>query len=332
MIMETEFKNTSKPEWIRTIIASILSIFVGLSIGLLLEFLKSSKPNIEYTYSESDAFKGQAGSFAILKLQVTNSGKKELEDVLARIEGGDDEFLEAKVSGIPPSTRSHRLEKTSFQLNVPFLNPLETVSAQILISPKTEKPETPKIEVRAKGIIGHLAEQSTRDSFKRQIPPLLAAILSAFFVLYLLLLRIRRNAPRIFYTKSHRDDQRDVLSFILELNGLNDEAETIRRSERTLSYWAEADRLTNKILRLEDPDRTRRLAKSFEQLLYYADIENTSCMLINTDIAKLYSKTGEMEKAKGAISKARSKNHKVIEKRIELDETLRKLVAPDSQG
>jgi len=331
MIMETEFKNTSKPEWFRTIIASIISIFVGLAIGLLLEFFKSSKPNIEYTYSESDAFKGQAGSFAILKLQVTNSGKKELEDVLVRIEGKDDEFLEAKVSGIPPSTRSHRLDKTSFQLNVPFLNPLETVSAQILLSPKTEKPETPKIEVRAKGIIGHLAEQPTRDSFKRQIPPLLAAISSAFFALYFIR-RIRRVTPRMFYTKSHRDDQRDVLSFILELNGLNDEAETIRHSERTLSYWAEADRLTNKILRLEDPDRTRRLAKSFEQLLYYAFMEDTSCMLINTDIAKLYSKTGEMQKAKEAISKARSKNHKVIEKRIELDETLRKLVAPDSQG
>ncbi len=329
--METEFKNTSKPEWFRTIIASILSIIVGLSIGLLLEFFKSSKPNFEYTYSESDAFKGQAGSFAILKLQVTNSGKKELEDVLARIEGKDDQFLEAKVSGIPPSTRSHSLDKTSFQLNVPFLNPHETVSVQILLSPKTEKPETPKIEVRAKGVIGHLTEQPQARSAKVEIPSLLAAILSAFVTLYFFR-RIRRATPKFLYTKSHRDDQRDILSFILELNGLNDEPEAIRRSGRILSYWAEADRLTNKILRLEDPDCTRRLTKSLEQLLYYADIQDTYRMLINTNIAKLYSKTGEIEKAKEAISKARSKKHKVIEKRIELDETLRKLVAPSSQG
>jgi hypothetical protein len=109
------------------------------------------------------------------------------------------------------------------------------------------------------------------------------------------------------------------------LNGLPDEAEAVRKSPRNLSYWAESDRLTNLALSQKDNDKISRLVNSFEHLKYYAAVEDTSCMLINTNIARLYVNLGEVEKAKEALAKARSKKHKVIEKRIELDENLRKV-------
>ena len=49
-------------------------------------------------------------------------------------------------------------------------------------------------------------------------------------------------------TKRHLDDQRDVTAFVFSANGFSEEAQWARNSERRLQYWAEADRLTDKVL------------------------------------------------------------------------------------
>lgn len=329
MTKEKNFPSVPKSEFLKIIITAVVSLIVGVSSGLVIDYFKSSVHNLEYTLSVSDAFKGQMGSFAIMQLEIINSGKKEVENLVARIEGNKDEFVEAKVSGLPPSSCSHKLEKTTFQLDTPFLNPKETISVQLLVSPNTEKTDEPTIKVRAKGIVGkqkvELSKKSKASSLMALIPPISLTVLTAFLMLTRLRSQMSFGLRTFGYTTSHKDDQRDVFSYILNLNGLPDEAEAVRKSPRNLSYWAESDRLTNLALSQKDNDKISRLVNSFEHLKYYAAVEDTSCMLINTNIARLYVNLGEVEKAKEALAKARSKKHKVIEKRIELDENLRKV-------
>jgi hypothetical protein len=87
--------------------------------------------------------------------------------------------------------------------------------------------------------------------------------------------RFRRRTPRFLFSARHRDDQRDVLAYILGAHGFYEEADWARGSERRLSYWSGADRLTEGVLRSPEKDKLQRAIKCLEALLDYAGIEDT---------------------------------------------------------
>jgi hypothetical protein len=131
-------------------------------------------------------------------------------------------------------------------------------------------------------------------------------------------LRRRLRTPSKFFTEQHRGDQRDVTAFVFAANGFNEEAQWTRNSERELSYWAEGDRLTEKVLEAGAPENIRRAIECLKALLNYGAIHDTSELLIHFDIARLAAAIGDKDAAFRHLSIARDRHHPVIETRVKM--------------
>jgi hypothetical protein len=268
-----------------------------------------------------------------MAIEVQNTGNKELEDLVCRIGFHDAKLSEYKITGIPLSAVKVTPQESQFELQADFINPKEVISIQLLFALASAKFDEPKIEIRGKGQVG---ERKPSKVVGRKEEPFTAVFGTAIIALTSVVLglaTVRKYRPQIFYTytytytKSHRGDQRDILAYIFSINGFNDEANLMRTSNRPLMYWSQADFLTERCLAAGDKAIVRRGIKVLEDLLYYAEVVDTSQLLINFDIARMAAAIGDIEKVKKHIELARKGNHKVIEKRIQLDENLSKILS-----
>jgi len=221
--MSEESTPGSKYFWI--LVTGLVSLVVGVGGGLILHRLTVARADLEYELKTSEVFSGQKKNIAIFALEVRNPGKKEIEDLVCRIELSDSALQEPKIIGLPTSAYTSSQGEEFFQLKAPFLNPRESFSIQLLLTLPSQKLNPPMIRIRGKGTTAK--ERTSEDIGKKDKPlatSLAAAISTMIFPLILLL--IRRFRPEFFFTKVHRDDQRDVLSFVLSLNGFTELAST----------------------------------------------------------------------------------------------------------
>jgi len=263
---------------------------------------------------------GQTQNIAILTVDIRDPGKKEVEDLLCEIIVKDATLVEHKVVGLPPVSQVITSTASTFRLQAPFLNPDEMISIQLLLALGSDAFSPPEISVRGKGITGK--KVSSEDSQQRDIfLPLFAA--AAFSLVPAgLYWGTRRWLPQLFFTKRHLDDQREVFAYIYGINGLYEEAAITRTASKELSYWSESDFLVERCLRSGNQDLIKQGIKALEQLLNYASIQDTSCLIIHFNIARLAAAIYDLEKAKENIALARKGTHQVIERRIQFDETL----------
>jgi len=138
--------------------------------------------------------------------------------------------------------------------------------------------------------------------------------------MYLLFVRLYR--PEFFYSKARRDYQRDVMAFVLALNGFAELASVTRQSERHQFYWSTADALTEHCLANADEQFLRRGIKALVDLIGYADMAPSSQLLIHYNIARLAVCIPDRALVQEHIGLARKGKYKVIEKRIALDPEL----------
>ena len=93
-----------------------------------------------------------------------------------------------------------------FELDVPYLNPEEAFSVQLLVASKMPEIAIPKPIVRAKGIVGiNRITQPHYLPFKVALlvsgsSAILTAVAATLFIL------LSKRTPKIFYTIKHRDD------------------------------------------------------------------------------------------------------------------------------
>jgi len=117
------------------------------------------------------------------------------------------------------------------------------------------------------------------------------------------------------------EDQRDTVAFVLDACGLTVEAQRLRVQPRKLTYWTIADGLTQSALNRNDEDHSRKLVRSLEGLLAYASMAEMSQGLVKYNLARLYNRLGDTEKAMAALEEARKE--KVVGKRLALSDDLK---------
>lgn len=194
---------SERPSRLGTIILTgVISLIVGVSGGLIVNYFTERKGGLEYDIVSSSLFAGQAQRVAIVGLNVTNTGAKEVEDINCQIEFANANITELKVVGLNPNVYNTKISNARLDLKTPYLNPRESFSIQLLLgSPETElKP--PLISIRGKGVTAY---QKTAISEKRKIPDIIPLLAAAFSAL-LPIIAIRRILPHMFFTKSHIDD------------------------------------------------------------------------------------------------------------------------------
>ena len=312
------------------LLTGVISLIVGIGSALILDYVRTSAPKLEYEIISSSAFSGQQ-KIGMVAIDLQNSGRTALELVTARIQIKDVEIMETKTEGFPRKSFTESNTKDTYALDMPFWNPSEHGRIFLLLKFTTADLPTPEIELRAKGVTG-TQRTKERSEKKQKLEPAIAASIAALSTLgafiALRVLRARRD-KRASYTTSHSDDQRDVAAYVLNVRGLSAEAHDLRSATRRLPYWSIADELTQRALVKNDAEHTRKLLSALETLLKYAAIAETSCLLLNYNIARLYNSVGDTEHAKAALCAARKENHKVIEKRIAFTRDLQTIAPAD---
>lgn len=306
------------------IITGIISLIVAVGGGWALNYLTEKRSSLEYEVVTSDAFSGEKQNIAISTIDIRNGGKKELDSIYCKLTFSNATISEYKITGIPKSAATINLGSNFFELNSPFLNPTEAISVQLLLSLPSGKFEKPTITVRAKGIVGKEAVRGKQEKQSKELLPII--ILTAILAIATTSLRLLpKFRPQILYTKKHLDDQRDILSFLLDINGFHDDASFIRNSSRQLTYWALSDYLAQKWILAGDESIIKSGIKFFEDLVDYAYIEETTLLIIYYNLARLAATVNDAPKTKAYLDMALKGNHKVILKRIKLDPNLSKI-------
>ena len=320
------------PSQIRTILLTgIVSLAVGVGSGLLINHLTEKRPRLSYDVTTQEVFPGEKHNIGIFALRVANDGNEEIEQVFCQLRFPHGKVSERRVAGIPESAPTIGGSGNGVDIGVPFLNPNEQFSVQVLLADVEEPLVPPTIEVRGKGITGSEAEPSEGStSWLGGLLPLMMAALATLLTAFMALVT-RRKVTLTRITKSvdstrHLDDQRDIFSFVLETHGLSEDAQTIRGWPRKLSYWATSDFLCAQWITRNDALYTMKGVAALETLMGYAAISKDSQRIVLLNMAKLAEAAGEPEVAIRHLETARKVRDPIIEKRITNDQALTSLV------
>ena len=226
----------------KLILTGVISLAVGVGAPLLLDLFRSAKPKLEYAIVASSVFSGPSQNIAILSVEVTQSGQKEAEDVTVTIGWENAQYKESKVVGLPPDKYRENATPVMYQLEVPFINPGEKLRADLLLTLAAPSLSTPKVDVRAKGLVGKPVGVPRPEKRDVLLTTLAAAstLLTALIAMWFRWRRRRGLGPASAETLSFGDylarasvdipsglsgsgnaDQRDVVASILDLHGLH---------------------------------------------------------------------------------------------------------------
>lgn len=316
------------------LLTGLISLTVGVGSGLLINYLTEKRAKLTYDITTQEVFSGQLNNIGIFALRIANDGKREIEQILCHLSFPAGKITEKRIVGIPESARTLIGDGKEIEVNVPFLNPGEQFSIQILLAEVTQPLARPTIEVRGKGILGKQAEseKSSQGPAKEIFPIIISAVgalLTAVFFIRKVFVRkviIKDFDELIGKTideTGHHGDQRDTLAYALEMKSLSEEAQAIRESPRDLTYWASSDALCNKWLRLGDADRLRSGIEALNFLINYAAIHDSSQRIIMLNMARLSIFLKDVEQARKYLKIAKEKKDIIIEKRINADPGLK---------
>jgi hypothetical protein len=286
--------------------------------GVTVFRINDKQSDLNYNVVTSAIFSGQTQNTAIVGVVVNNPAQKELEDIRVIIPLGNAKLAEPKIIGLQPGSYSQAIDTKQVEIQVPYLNPKESFSIQLLLalSSPSWNVNNSSISVRGKGVTAALASSVPQNKgFLEFSGTAVAALLSV------IILTVARSSS-LFNTKKHVDDQRDVVAYILGVHGFYQEATQMRALEREISYWSLADSVTEKCLESSNSDFVQRGIRCLTSLLSYAEIEQSSQLLINYDLARLAANAGDLKLAKGYLELAQKGNHPVINMRIAFDRNL----------
>lgn len=315
--------NSSSTNIAKTLVfPAILSLIVSVAGGIAVFRATDKKAGLNYNVDTSAVFTGQTKNISIVNVMVSNPEQKEVEDVRVVIPIEKTQLTEYKVVGIQSSAYSQSSDAKQIEIKVPYLNPRESFSIQVLLSPNSSNfsLSNDKVIVREKGVETSLSSVNQGNKFSEVLPLFVGALLS------LVVLSITRFFPSLLYTSKHSDDQRDVMAYILGANGFYEEASHFRNIERDTSYWALSDYLAERCIESGDKDKIQRGIKCLSDLLSYARMSDTSELLIHYNLARLSTIIGDLKLARNHLELARKGRHRVIEMRIAFDKNISQIL------
>lgn len=314
------------------IFGGLISVIVGVASGYGVNWLSEKKAELTYDVTSIQAFPGQE-RIGIVAVRITNSGKKELENIDATVRFSDAEVKEIIFQGLTPQTSSK--EGSGIRFQIPFLNPAEDFSVQILVSPNKQVLQTPMVDLRAKGAVGIPANRSAENvGSKKELWTLTASAAMALVALSMAVLlsrKLTKRAESVYATPhanigtGHEGDQRDVFAYILGSCGLHEDAGLIRSCTRDLSYWSISDLLTDRWIASGNEANIRAGATALDRLISYALLAQESVRIIQINIARLYVAVNDEASARKYVALSTSENDPIISKRLVINPAIAQL-------
>ncbi len=311
--------DSSNSKWSIILFSGILSLIVGVASGYGVNWLSEKKAELSYDITAIQAFPGQE-PVGIVALKIINSGKKELENIDANLRFSDAEVKEVIFQGLTPQSTSK--DKNSLRFQIPFLNPTENFSVQILVSPNSETLQKPLVDLRAKGAIGIPFTQDETEKNKGTLTifvAVLATLLTLFSAIKL------KSGDKFDQGKKHSGDQRDLYAFVLSNCKLSHEAELIRAWPRDLSFWSASDILTEHWLQNIDRNTILSGITAFNELINYAEVAPSSVRILQLNAARLCLALNDIQLTRKYLADATSVKDLTISNRIKMLPSLSQL-------
>ncbi|MBT9613920.1 MAG: hypothetical protein IV108_11725 [Burkholderiales bacterium] len=320
------------------IFSGVLSVIVGVASGYGVNWLSEKKAELTYDITSIQAFPGQE-RIGIVAVRISNSGKKELENIDATVRFSDAEVKEVLFQGLTPQMSTK--ERSNVRFQIPFLNATEGFSVQILVSPNSQALQQPTVDLRAKGAIGIPSDRSAgeKSSSSKDLLTLIASAAATVLALMTAVM-IKLRTSNVSFSEivsgitkpatGHSGDQRDVFAYVLGFCGLTGEANLIRGWPRDLSYWSISDLLTDRWIAEGDEKNIRAGIAGFDQLVGYAELVPSSIRIIQLNIARLYIALNDLPSARKYLSLATNSEDLVISKRINLNPVFSQLKQADA--
>jgi hypothetical protein len=321
----TSSSSSSIGRTLTLVIPALLSLVVSIVGGVTVFRINDKKTDLNYSVVTSAVFSGQTQNTAIVGVVINNPAQKELENVRVIVPLGNAKLTEPKVIGLQPGSYTQVVDAKQIEIQVPYLNPQESFSLQLLLALSSNRwnINNSSVSVRAKGITAIPTSSTARNDGVLEV--LVPAVTSVLALLVLAFSRSPIFSP-LFYTRKHGSDQRDVVAYILGVYEFYQEAAQIRTLERKTPYWALTDSLAEKCLSSGDHTRIQQGIQCLTSLLSYADIPDTSQLLIHYNLARLAAAVGDLKLARNHLELARKGNHSVINMRISFDKNLSQIV------
>lgn len=200
-------------DWKTIVISSLSTLIVTVIGSFIFYYYTQEKPELKYEIFPVTSFISNQNAISIINVQIRNSGKKEVEEVISKFEFDTnivirDIDINPSSNAITYSTHSDSI-KSVIQYQFATLNPDEYCNFSFLLSSRTDSISTKdlKVALRAKGING-LADKTVNltkgneqsDLFYHVLLLLLTFLLTILAALLVIAGKIR--TPRITYSRS----------------------------------------------------------------------------------------------------------------------------------
>ena len=246
-----------------TVVASVITGFFTIAAGVVTYWVTQREPAITYSVSESPVLSGSETAKQILVVDVRNTGKKEVTDLLVQVLLSEGAIDDGAVEASPGLDVEEERGPGLFSIQAETVNPGEFTKLSLLIASQAGDIK-PDVIVRAPGASASLKESNT-GSEPVERPVLAATALAAVLSAMLLSSPLARRALTGYSGQSLA--QNEVVAYICAKAELHEESEKLRFSSASLSYRGAADYLMFQALQVDPLARRRYLAALKAMLL-----------------------------------------------------------------
>jgi hypothetical protein len=319
----------SRLNWPQIIVTAVVGGIVTVLTGIVVFRFQTREPQLVYSATEAIPLTGQAQVVAIYQVSINNEGKKEVEDVNLFIRVSDANIEESQISADPAIAYSDSVISDTLELQIPLMNPSESVQVSFLASAPSDLPKRPEISLRGKGVTG---KEKTATEGRSDLPlsliSALVGLLAALTVFFSPLRRMLTTEEEKDESR-HRDDQRKILAYICGLHGLDEEVNRYLSQSQDAFYWSESDRLAQLAIASGEPGKVEKIKSVLKDLLEYAHINDKSRAIVFFNLARLEVLEGDLDEMRSYLDRAREQMPRLIDTRLKIDPVLKEsMIAP----
>jgi len=320
-------------------VGALVGLLIAVAGPLLVSWFQSHEPKLVYSAPETIPFHGPEKKVATYQVLVANDGRRAVEDVICviRVPGAS---IEQRL--ISPANLSiaytDSVSADSIRIQVPSLNPSETLQVSTLASTTGDLPTMPEVSLRGRGVVGEQRRvRPASASLAEWVIATLFLILGVFAGMATVTRMTRgvrrdmdllmEDAKREFAdaegkltemekeTKSLREaaaemrdenllDQRLNLAYLCRVHGLEAEADLFLRQSHRASYWSESDRLADAAAKSPDAAFREKVTAVLDAVSGYIRPGGQSHAIILFNLAKIAISAGDEDRARDMLQKS----------------------------
>jgi len=307
-------RTNTLPEWRNRILSAILGIAVTVCGALIIGKFQARDPHLTFTSTESVPFSGPNGEVSIYQVTLSNDGKKEVYDVGCAIRVAAAKIDQYKVTADPLLNVTGLVASDTLNIQVPNLNPSESIQISILASGSQTMPAHTEVTARGKGVVASERKESAGKSPFGTLPLISLGAAS----LALLVSSIARSSLLKSQSTGTGDDQRQILAFLCRSHGLEDLAEMYSSQQHETTYWGEADRLGQRAIDAGG-DRMARIERTLLALLEYKRMVKASRAIVYYNLALISRTKKDVPGSKKYLQDAKNTSKDSVERRLKID-------------